>query len=238
MVPIRSPWVRPTRPIGPEGRSAGADDPGAHGVVDIVIDVGDQIGQPDDLRLEGRRGRDDRPETLGVGADPVDHLAGQVQPAAVALEPFDHAHALLDVGEPARQDRAQAFFAGVAERRVPQVMAERDRLGQVLVEPQRARHRPGDLRDLERVRQPGAVVVALRREEDLRLVLEAPERLGVEDPVAVALEIRAQRAGLLGQGAAPARGRRAARGCSTAFSISSVCSLMLTSPLVQIFTSS
>ena len=207
MVPIRSPWVRPIRPIGPEGMSAARDDPGAHGVVDIVIDVGDQIGQPDDLRLEGRRGCDDRPETLGVGADPIDHLEGEVQPSTVELETLDHAHALIDVGEAARQDRVQTFFAGVTERGVAQVVPESDGLGQVFVEAQGARHRPGDLRDLEGVRQPGAVVVTLRREEDLRLVLEPPEGLGVDDPVAVALVIGAQRTGLLGQDAAPASGR-------------------------------
>ena len=51
--------------------------------------------------------------------------------------------------------------------------------------------------DLERVREPRAVVVALGRDEHLRLVLEPPERLGVHDPVAVALERRAQRAVVL-----------------------------------------
>ena len=49
----------------------------------------------------------------------------------------------------------------MAERRVAEVVGERHRLGQVLVEPQRAGERPGDLGDFERVGQPGAVVVAL-----------------------------------------------------------------------------
>ena len=51
---------------------------------------------------------------------------------------------------------------------------------------------------LERVREPRAVVIALGRDEDLRLVLEAPERLAVGDAVAVALERAAQPAGHLG----------------------------------------
>jgi hypothetical protein len=34
-------------------------------------------------------------------------------------------------------------------------------------------------------------MIPFRRYEDLRLVLEAPERLGVDDPVTVALERRA-----------------------------------------------
>src|SRR5207253_2056193 len=60
-----------------------------------------------------------------------------------------------------------------------------------------------------RVGEPGAVVVALRRHEHLGLVLQAPERLAVDDPVAVALERRAHAATLLGDGA---RGRVRRRG--------------------------
>ena len=57
---------------------------------------------------------------------------------------------------------------------------------------QRARDGARDLRDLERVRQPRAVVVAGRQHEHLRLVLEPAERLAVHDPVAVALKRRPQ----------------------------------------------
>ena len=79
----------------------------------------------------------------------------------------------------------------MAERRVAEVVPERDRLGEVLVEAQRSRDRARDLRDLEGVREARAVVVAFRRKKHLRLVREAPERLAVDDPVAVALEVRA-----------------------------------------------
>src|SRR5215218_1990429 len=82
-------------------------------------------------------------------------------------------------------------LAGVAEGRVAQVVAQPDRLGQVLVQAERPRHAARDAARLERVREPGAVVVALRGDEDLRLVLQAPERLRVDDPVAVALKRRA-----------------------------------------------
>ena len=97
-------------------------------------------------------------------------------------------------------------LADVPERRVPDVVAEPDRLRQVLVEPQRPRDGARDPGDLERVREPRPVVVALGRDEHLRLVLEPPERLAVHDPVAVALERRPQAAvGLL---ALAARGIR------------------------------
>ena len=80
---------------------------------------------------------------------------------------------------------------------MPEVVPKRYGLGQVLVERERPGHRASDPRRLERVREPGAVVVALGRDEDLRLVLETPERLGVDDAVAVALERRPQRRVLL-----------------------------------------
>ena len=75
--------------------------------------------------------------------------------------------------------------------------------------PQRPADRARDLRRLQRVGEPRAVVVALGRHEHLRLVLEPPERLAVHDPVAIALERRAQRALLLRHRAhGGVRGRR------------------------------
>jgi hypothetical protein len=98
----------------------------------------------------------------------------------------------------ARAPRAiEHLLADVPERRVPEIMAEPDRLREVLVEPQRTRHGARDLRRLERVREPRAVVIPLRRDEHLRLVLEPAEGLAVNDPVAVALEGGAQPAVLL-----------------------------------------
>src|SRR5215203_5844408 len=95
------------------------------------------------------------------------------------------------------QARVEDLLARVTEGRVAEVVPQPDRLGQVLVEPQRPRHSARDPARLERVREPRAVVVALRRDEDLRLVLQPPECLRVHDPVAVALERRAQAAVLL-----------------------------------------
>ena len=138
-----------------------------------------------------------------VAHNAVAHLARQVE----VLEDVHHAQALLVVAEAERADLGERALARVAERRMPKVMPERDRLGQVLVQPQGARHRARDLRDLERVRQAGAVVVALGRDEHLRLVGKPPERLGVDDAVAVALE-----AGAVGTGLhLPQSARRAVR---------------------------
>ena len=55
----------------------------------------------------------------------------------------------------------ERVLARVAERRVAEVVREADGLDEVLVQAQRARDRARDLRDLERVREPRAIQVAL-----------------------------------------------------------------------------
>ena len=171
--------------------------PGPNRVVDVVVDVGDEVGDARDLALERRR------PLAGIGADrgaalalrvlgdAVAHLPGQVQPTPVVLEHVDHPQALLVVVEPARHQVAQHALAGVAKRSVSQVVPERDRLGQLLVQVQDLGDGPRDLRHLERVRQARPIVIAGRREEHLRLVLQAAEGLAVDHAVAVALEGRA-----------------------------------------------
>src|SRR2546421_648438 len=55
-------------------------------VVDDVVDVGDAVDEADDLALE-------RVRLVGPGVveDPIAHLGGEVEPAAVALEHVDDA---------------------------------------------------------------------------------------------------------------------------------------------------
>ena len=83
-------------------------------------------------------------------------------------------------------------------------------------DPRSAQRPRDDARDggrLERVRHPRAVVVALGVDEDLCLALQPAERLRVDDPVAVALERRADGRRLLGLARARASrtsGRRGA----------------------------
>ena len=88
--------------------------------------------------------------------------------------------------------QVQRLLPGVAERRVPKVVRQRQRLGEVLVQPQRAGDRAGDLRHLDRMGQPGAVEIALVVDEHLGLVLQFSKCRGVDDAVAVALPGRAR----------------------------------------------
>jgi hypothetical protein len=114
------------------------------------------------------------------------------------------------VVKPVGHQPGQHLLAGVSERRVPQVVAHHDRLGQRLVEPQRPRHRARDLRHLQRVGDTGAVVIPLGRQEDLGLARQAAERLRMDDAIAIVLEDRTHRIG--GFGPRPALAGAAALG--------------------------
>jgi hypothetical protein len=81
----------------------------------------------------------------------------------------------------------------MAERCVPQVVAERNGFGQVLVLPHSAGYSPGYLSYLERVRKPRPVMVSFGGDEDLHFMHKSSERFTMYYPVAVALKRRAQR---------------------------------------------
>ena len=174
---MRSEPVSPRIAISSRGQVALAEHAGAQRVVDVVVDVGDAVDQPHDAALE--RGRQVRAR-CGAGCRRA-RRSDRFRPLAVALQHVDDAQRVLVVAEAAAealvQRAVERLLAGVAEGRMAEVVAEPDRLGQVLVQPQRARDRARDPAGLERVGEPGAVVVALGVDEDLRLVLQPAEAL-------------------------------------------------------------
>ena len=132
-----------------------------------------------------------------------------VEAGVAALEIGDDAQRLRIVVEAAviLDAGVERALAGVAERRMAEIVRQRQSLGEVLVEAERAGQRPGDLDHFQRVGQPGAVMVAFVVDEDLRLVRQAPERGGMDDAVAIAAEIVARAAVRLGKAPAAARQR-------------------------------
>src|SRR5438105_8454409 len=179
----------------------GREHAGTNRVVDVVVDVGNAIDDAEDLPFLGHG-----LVRAGVLEDAVAHLFCEIETAAVALERLDDAQRMLVVAEAAAaalaQELVERLLAGVSERRVPEVVPEPYRLDEVLVQAQGAGDAACDSRRLERVRQASAEVIAFRVDEDLRLVSKPPERLGVDDPVAVALERRSQPAFVFGVSAA------------------------------------
>ena len=199
------------------------DESRAQAVVDVVVVVGDLVGDVGELRFEPRlRAVEEAPTDVAELArvlqramleNPFARLERQVEPAegrVPILELVDDAERLQVVLEAAELAHAfvERVLPRVAERRVAEIMGEADRLDEVLVQAQRARDRAGDLRDFERVREPRPVEIAFVVDEHLGLVDEAAERRGVNDAVAIALELRAQRRRRLGMAAAARVGRR------------------------------
>jgi hypothetical protein len=79
-------------------------------------------------------------------------------------------------------------LAGMAEGWMPDIVSEAERFGQILVEAQCTRYGAADLRDFKAVSQANTEMVSIRSNENLRLVAEAAEGDGMDDPVPVALE--------------------------------------------------
>ncbi|MPL73151.1 Iron-sulfur cluster insertion protein ErpA [bioreactor metagenome] len=164
--------------------------------IPLRVDLGQRIGQARAVRHLVRAALvgDHRPVMLG---DALERLPGQVEPVEGGIVPLELGHdpqRLRIVVEAAilLHQHRKRILAGVAEGRMAEVMGQRHRLGQIGVQPERAGDRARHLRHLDGVRHPGAVIIALVLDEDLGLVLEPAEGRGMDDPVAVALERRAE----------------------------------------------
>ncbi len=168
------------------------------GVVDVMVEIGDPVGIMDDAPFHGVGFF-----LAGVAQNSIPHLHSQVQALTALFQPVHHPQALLVVGKAPGHHLPQRLFSGVAEGGVPQVMAQGDGLGQVLVEPQAPGHRAGDLGDLQGMGQPGAVMVPFRGQKHLGFVFQPAECLGMDDPVPIPHKTGAAGGFLLGRGPAP-----------------------------------
>src|ERR671913_1260535 len=100
------------------------------------------------------------------------------------------------------ENAGEGFFSRVAEGGVAEIVAEGDRLREVFVEAESTGYGTGYLHHLQGMREACSEVVAVRGDEDLGLVHEPAEGLGVDNAVPVTLEVVAYTVGRLGPGAA------------------------------------
>ena len=146
----------------------------------------------------------------------LERLPGEVEPVEARIFLFergDHAQRLGVVVEAAGAAHRgiERALAGMTERRMAEIVGQRQRLGEVLVDPKRAGDGAGDLRDFETMGEAGAVMIALVIDEHLGLIVEPAEGGRMQDAVAVARVRRARR-----HWAAPARAGRGSFRGSTA----------------------
>ena len=158
------------------------NDPPSHGIVDVVIDVGNLIRHPDNLSLQGLG-----PVRARVAENAPAHLIAEIQPLAPFFQAVHHPKGLLVVPEATGKNLVEHPLPRVAKGGVPQVVTQGNGLGEVLVEPQAPGDGAGDPNHLQGVGHSGAVVVPLRLEEHLGLMHQTPKGLGVENPVNIPL---------------------------------------------------
>src|SRR6185437_1243315 len=137
---------------------------------------------------------------------------GEIEAIEIGIAPLqigDDAQRLGVVVEAAVSGETivERALAGMAEGRMAKIVRQRQRLGQILVEPKRAGKRARDLRHFQCMREPRPIMVALVIDEHLRLVREPPERRRMDDAVAVAAEIVARGAWRFGITPPPALAR-------------------------------
>ena len=112
-------------------------------------------------------------------------------PSPPFFQPLYHAKGLDVVLKAVRHQLVQNTLPGVTEGGVAQVVAEGHGFGQVLVQPKAPGNGPGHPVHLQRMGQAGPVMIPFGRQKYLRLMLQPPERLAVQDPVPVTLKHRA-----------------------------------------------
>ena len=100
--------------------------------------------------------------------------------------------------------RVEGLFAGVSKRRVADVVDQGQRFHQVDVETELGCDGASDLGDFEGMGQAVAEVIGVAAGEDLGLGFQTAKGAGVDDAVAVALEVVA--IGMLGLGDAASAG--------------------------------
>jgi hypothetical protein len=88
-------------------------------------------------------------------------------------------------------ESVQNGFALMAERRMAEVVCERNGFGEVGIQPERAGDVARDGGDFNRMREPRAEMVARAIQKNLRLVFEPAEGARMNDAVAVALVLGA-----------------------------------------------
>ena len=160
--------------------------------IEGLVEVGDADGNTAFAIAPGRG-----PATLGQRAvvldDALQRFPGQVEPVEFGVAMLQRGHQLQRLGVVVEAAMGLEAFverplAGMAERGVAEVVGQRQRFRQVLVEAELPGQGTGDLRHFQRMGQPGAVMIALVEHENLGFVLETAKCGGMDHPVAIPAE--------------------------------------------------
>ena len=173
-------------------------------VIQIGAVVGDFIGHIDQLRLQrGLQIQQVFPQFLvalpvilpRMLDDPLPYLEGQVQAGKCDVSFLQLLHdsqgvqVVVETLPVGLHQTVKQGFPRMAERRMAQVVNQRQGFHQVGIQPQSQRHGAADLCDFERMRQAVAKMVGVAAGENLRLVFEAPKGTCMDDAVPVPFKV-------------------------------------------------
>lgn len=179
-------------------------------VVQICREVGDLIGQIDDLRLDGRPlvqvvGRKLRVLAWDVVARVLDdafaNAQGKIQAAMGGVSLFEviadpkRVEVVIEVKSMPLQTCVQGTLACVAEGGMSDVVNQRQSLREIFVQTETAGDIPGYLCDFDRVREPRSKVIGGPAGEDLCLTRQTAKRTGLDDALAIPLKTGTSRSG-------------------------------------------
>jgi hypothetical protein len=107
----------------------------------------------------------------------------------VVFDDVEGVDVVLEAETEAGKDAIEGFFAGVGKGGVADVVSEGEGFGEVFVDAEDAGGGAGELGDFEGVGEAIAEVIGDAGGEDLGFGFETTEGAGVDDAVAVALEV-------------------------------------------------
>src|SRR5262249_27632776 len=127
---------------------------------------------------------------------PLECFPGEVEAVERRVAPLKRGHRAQCLGvmvEAAEIGEAavKGALPGMAERRMAEIVRQRQRLGEVLVEAERPSQGTGDLSDFQSVGKARAEMVAFMKDEDLRLVREPAKGRRMDNAVTVPPEFAA-----------------------------------------------
>ena len=201
--------------------------PRAHTIVNIVRVVGNFVSQVAQLGFQARLLLVQKPPSHAIRLlrfqalrilqrtmleDAFPGFKREIEAVVGGVSLFqaiDHPQTLQVVLKPTKRLHAfvERILPRMAKRGMPQIMRQRNRLHQILIDLKRPGNGTPQLGNLQGMRQPRTKKVTFMVQEHLRLVDKAPERGGVNDAIAIPLVVRAGRSSHLRVQASFAVGR-------------------------------
>src|SRR5207237_4556543 len=125
------------------------------------------------------------------------HFEGEVQSAKIGVAGFKVFHntqrvqIMVEAVAVGAHSGIERLFPSMAERRMANIMRQRQSLDQVGIKAQHGSNGARDLSNFDGMRQAVAKMIRKAAGEDLRLILQAAKGARVDNAVTIALEIAA-----------------------------------------------